>query len=142
MARIKLTFPNKTIFETQIPLRIQDINYGGHVGNDAFLRLAHEARLLFLQSLGFTELNIEGHSLIMSDAAIVFQHEGKYPDTLKIELAADEISKTGFDLYYRLSSETNNKVIAIVKTRMVFYNYQKPKVNQVPDSFMTKLLTL
>jgi acyl-CoA thioesterase FadM len=56
MARIKLQLPQQFIFSTLIPVRITDINYGNHVGNDAILSLLHEARMQFLNKAGYTEL--------------------------------------------------------------------------------------
>jgi acyl-CoA thioester hydrolase len=49
MARIKIEIPEQFIFETQLKVRIGDINYGGHMGNDAVLTLAHQARIEFLE---------------------------------------------------------------------------------------------
>jgi hypothetical protein len=46
----------------------EDINYGGHLGNDAVLSLVHEARVRFLKQQGYTENNIEGAGIIMADA--------------------------------------------------------------------------
>ncbi len=37
MARVRLDLPDKFLFTTEIPLRVSDINYGGHLGNDAVL---------------------------------------------------------------------------------------------------------
>ena len=45
MSRIKIPLPEKKDFSTEIKLRISDINYGGHMGNDAVLTIVHEARL-------------------------------------------------------------------------------------------------
>ena len=45
MARVKLELPAQFNFRTNIPIRIQDLNYGNHVGNDAILSIMHEARL-------------------------------------------------------------------------------------------------
>jgi hypothetical protein len=39
MARVKIDLPDKFIFKTEIPIRINDINYGGHLGNDAVLSI-------------------------------------------------------------------------------------------------------
>ena len=52
MERIKINLPETFTFSTIIKIRITDINYGGHVGNDSFLSLVHEARLQFLASNG------------------------------------------------------------------------------------------
>ena len=48
MSRIKLALPDRWTFSTELPVRISDINYGGHLGNDAVLALAQEARVRFL----------------------------------------------------------------------------------------------
>ena len=70
MARIKLVLPEHFSFSTSLPVRITDLNYGGHVGNDAILSLVHEARMQYLKSFGFSELQFDTASLIMSDAGI------------------------------------------------------------------------
>lgn len=72
MARIKLTLPGKLLHSTQIPVRITDINYGNHLGNDALVSIIHEARMQFLQANHFSELNAGGTSLIMSDLAVEY----------------------------------------------------------------------
>lgn len=65
MARLTLELPEHFAFYTEITVSIRDINYGGHLGNDAVLGLAHEARLRYLKSLGFSELDIGGLGLTM-----------------------------------------------------------------------------
>jgi acyl-CoA thioester hydrolase len=73
MARVKLEIPETLPFSTEISVRIGDINYGGHLGNDAVLSIVHEARVRFLGSLGYTEMNVEGKGIIMTDAVVVFK---------------------------------------------------------------------
>ena len=60
MARIKIDLPVKFSFSTTIPIRITDINFGGHVGNDTILSIVHEARAKFFQHFGYDELNFWG----------------------------------------------------------------------------------
>jgi acyl-CoA thioesterase FadM len=72
MERIKLNLPENFNFSTIIPIRISDVNYGGHVGNDSFLSLLHEARLRFLHQFGYSEMSVEGVGLIMSDVGIEY----------------------------------------------------------------------
>ena len=71
MARIKLDLPEQFPFSTELRVRITDVNYGGHMGNDALLGLLHEARVRFLTQYGFSELNICGAGIIMADSVIV-----------------------------------------------------------------------
>ena len=75
MARIKIDLPGNFPFITNIEVRITDINYGGHVGNDSILSILQEARVRFFNHYGYTELNLEGVGMIMSDVGIEFKAE-------------------------------------------------------------------
>lgn len=142
MARIKLTIPEKFSFSTFIPLRITDINYGGHVGNDSILSLLHEARMHFLKTAGYTELEFAGVGLIMADAAIEFKGEAFYGDVIKAYVTVDEFSRFGFELYYKLVKEEEESVVALGKTGMVCFDYEKRKVVSVPEEARLKLQNL
>lgn len=141
MPRIKLELPSAFPFSTKIPVRITDLNYGGHVGNDSILTFLHEARIQFLKNAGYSELDFAGVGMIMSDAVIEFKNELFYGDELIASVAAGEFSKVGFDLFYKLEKEQNNTIIlvAVAKTGMVCYDYQKKKVVSVPEEAKTKL---
>ena len=65
MQQVKLELPKEFSFSTTIPIRITDLNYGGHVGNDTVLTLFHEARMQFLSFYGASEMNFGGVGLIM-----------------------------------------------------------------------------
>lgn len=135
MARIKMEFPGKHVFSTEIPLRISDINYGGHLGHDSILSLTHEARVRFFYSLGFTELEVDGPGIILSDAAIVYKSEGFYGDVVVIDIAVCDFTKYGCDLVYRVGNKETGKEIATAKTGIVFMNYAERAVAPVPEKF-------
>ena len=141
MTRIKIDLPEHFAFSTLIPVRISDINYGGHVGNDSILSIIHEARLQFLKSFGWTEMNFGSASLIMSDVGIEFKGEAFYGDILHAEVVADNATKVAFDLYYRLTKKQDNKefTIALAKTGMVCFDYKERKVCPIPDEVRLKL---
>lgn len=142
MARVKISLPEQFKFSTQIPIRIQDVNYGGHVGNDAILSIMHEARLQFLNSIGCTELDAYGVGMIMSDVAIVYKGEGFRGDVFIVEVTADELSPFGFELLYRLSTERKGKKLPIAegKTGMICFDYSQRKVARMPDILKEKLI--
>ena len=135
MARIKITPPKKFDFSTEISLRISDINYGGHLGHDSILSLAHEARVRFFKSHGFTELNVFGPAMILSDVAIYYKSEGFYGDSIVIDIAVCDYLKYGCDLVYRLSDKESGNVVALLKTGIVFIYYEKREVAPVPKEF-------
>ena len=142
MARIKIDLPDTFHFTITIPVRITDINYGGHAGNDTILSLIHEARMQFLQSHGYSEMNIEGWGMIMADVGIEFKNELFYGDTVIASVAAGEFSKVSFDIYYKLEKTAGHKKIpvALAKTGMVCYDYEKKKIAAVPEKVKVKLI--
>ncbi len=139
MARIKIILPEHFKFSTTISIRITDLNYGGHVGNDTVLTLLHEARMQFLGHFNYTELEFGITSLIMSDVGIEFKSELFYGDLVKAYVTATDFGKVGFDIYYKLVNEKNERVVAVAKTGMVCYNYKNKKVVAIPEEVKLRL---
>jgi len=136
MSRVKLQLPEHIDYTTEIDIRISDINYGGHLGNDSVLSLIHEARVRLLKSKGFSEIDIEGVAIIMVDSIIVYSSEGFYGDKIRIDVSVDDISSTGCDIFYRLVNTEKNKEIAKAKTGIVFFDYTTKKVARTPEKFI------
>lgn len=143
MERIKISLPATFPFFTTLIIRITDLNYGGHVGNDVFLSLIHEARLQFLHHYGFSELDFAGTGLIMADAAIEFKRELLYGNEVKISVAATGFDKLGFDILYLLEVKDGEQWLTAgkAKTGMLCYDYATKKKVTVPLEAIEKLNT-
>ncbi|MCI0453461.1 MAG: thioesterase family protein [Candidatus Dadabacteria bacterium] len=141
MGRVHLDLPDKFDFSTELSIRVNDINYGGHLGHDTILSLTHEARVRLLSKHGFTEINIDGPGLIISDVVIVYKSEAFYGETLKIEVATRDFSKYGCDFVYKITEKETLREIARVKTGIVFFDYEERKVAPVPEKFREIFLT-
>ncbi|MCO5237026.1 MAG: thioesterase family protein [Chitinophagaceae bacterium] len=141
MARIKLELPERFSFSTSIPIRITDINYGGHAGNDSVLSILHEARMRFLKHFGYDEKNFAGVGLIMGDVAIAFKKELFYGDTAIISVSASDFTRVSFDLFYLIETIRDERRITIAnaKTGMVCFNYDTQKIVSVPGAAKEKL---
>ncbi len=132
MARVQIELPQAWFFRTRLAVRVSDVNYGGHLGNDRVLGLAHEARVRWLASCGLSEKDVGGVGLIMADAALVFRGEAFLGDELDVELGAVETRRSSFDLVYRLTRPADGAEIALVKTGMVCFDYAARKVARLP----------
>lgn len=141
MNRIKIKLPSHFSFQTNIKIRITDLNYGGHVGNDRFLALLQEARQEYLLQFGYGELDFEGLGLIMADVAIEYKSEIKYGQTVAISVQAADFDKLGFDLFYKMEiiTETENILAAKAKTGMICYDYKSKKKTAIPEAAITKM---
>lgn|SRR5690348_13330688 len=142
MARLKLEIPEKFLGMFSVPVRISDINYGNHLGNDAVVSIAHEARVQLLKKFNSTELEVFGTSLIMSELLVEFKAESFYGDVLQVKIYAGEISKFSFELFYVLSTQRDNLSIAVAnaKTGLICFNYKKKKIEAVPEELKKILL--
>ncbi len=139
MARVKVELPAVFSFSTAIPVRITDLNYGAHLGNDALLSILHEARLHFLHHAGTVEFDPASKlGFIMADVAIAYKGEGFYGDVLHIDLAATDLHKYGFDLVYRVQNQTG-KPVAHAKTGMLCFDYNTRKLRGLPPELGARL---
>jgi acyl-CoA thioester hydrolase len=134
MSRTKVDLPEDFSFQTTIPIRITDVNYGGHVGNDTVLTLLHEARMQFLKHHGFSEMDFGGVGLIMSDVIIEFKKEIFYGEEVTISVSVSNFSKIGFDVFYMVVKSQQKIVVAKAKTGMVCYDYKLKKIVSVPET--------
>lgn len=140
MARVKIKFPaNNPLHTCTIAVRISDINYGNHLGNDSVLSILHEARMQWLAKHNFTELDAGGNSLIMGDVMIAYKGEAYYGEQLQVTLFVDEITERSFDLLYRINTMRHGQWIDIAhaKTGMVCYDYSTRKVAMILQGLKT-----
>jgi len=138
MSRVKVNLPDTFSFSTEIPIRISDINYGGHLGHDAILPIAHEARIKFLDSMAYNEGDIEGFTYLMADAVIVYKSQAFHGQILIIEIGVQDFGRSSCDFVYRITDKATGAEVARVKTGMVFYDYHKGKPAEVPPEFQDR----
>lgn len=138
MPSVKIELPDAWVFRTELPVRITDINYGGHVGNDALLALVQEARVRWLRQFGWTE-KLDGQvGLIMVDVAVRFKAELHYGDTLVVHLATVEWTRLGFDLVYLLA-RPDGAEIARARSGFVFFDYAARRMAPPPAGFRERV---
>ena len=140
MARVKVALPDTFSCTTEIPVRITDLNYGGHLGNDALLGILHEARVQFLRSLGMENDYdpVSKLGLIMVDAAVEYKGEAFHGDVLHINMAAADPNKYGFDVVYHVHNQAG-KEIARAKTGMLCFDYNVRKLRLLPETLAAQM---
>ena len=142
MREKKFISPNDYCYSTELLIQISDINYGGHVGNERYLLFAQEARMRFLNTLGYSEINFGPYGIVVAEASIEYFAELFHSDKIVISISLDNISRAAFDCYYkieRIQSEMNT-IVACIKTNMVCYDYKERKVKSIPEDIKTKLI--
>jgi acyl-CoA thioester hydrolase len=138
MPRIKIELPERFTFSTEIQVYIGHINYGHHLDNAVLLGLVSEARVRFLRSLGYTEMDVEGVGIIVADAAVQYLSESFHGDTLVFEMTPIDFKRCGCDLVYRVKEKITGRDVARGKTGILFFDYASKKPVGVPTEFIER----
>lgn len=134
MPRLQLTPRSGYTFSIDLVVRVTDVNYGGHLGNDRVLALMHEARVAFLAEHGWSELDCAGTGLIMTDAAVQYRGEAFAGDHLRIEVAMAEAAHSGFRFFYRMTRRGDQALVAVAETGMASFDYGRRRLAPLPDA--------
>ena len=134
MARIAIELPAALPFRTEIDVRVTDLNYGAHLGNDAMLGLIHEARWRFLRHHGLSERDAAGTQLILADVAIVYRAEVFAGERLRFEVGIGDLARVSCDLCYRVVRTEDERVVAVAKTGLVFLDPGTRRPVEVPGA--------
>lgn len=143
MEKVKIILPaDKPDFECLITVRVSDINYGNHVGNDSLVSFLHEARVQFLAHMGYTEFDIEGLGLIQADLMVRYKNEAFLGDKLSCKIFFVNFSARSFDMICAITTERNHQKITIAEAKvgLVCYNYQTKSIAHLPAPFTNRFL--
>jgi acyl-CoA thioesterase FadM len=140
--RIQLAAKPQYAFSYRTTLKVRDINYGGHLGNDSVAGLLHEARLDLLRRVGASELDLgDGKAgMILSDLAIQFVAEGYLFDSIVIETEVDEIKRCSLRLCHRI--RRGEDVIVLAEVGVVGFAYASRSIAALPKSFVESLRSM
>jgi acyl-CoA thioester hydrolase len=139
MPRVKVSNPEQFIFSMERNVGISDLNYAKHLDSVAMVNVLHEARLQFLASLGFTEANIFGLGLVITDIAIDFRSESFAGDHLIIDVGVDDFNRYGFDICMQVTNNALDTIVCQAKFGVVFFDFDKHQIAEVPSAFMSHL---
>lgn len=142
MPRLRLDHSDaRFTYSTRLVVRFDDVNLGGHLGNDRLVSLLGEARSRFLHDLGVPEEGGTGPDgaptpgVIMVDLAVTYRREVGLRDELRFDLGLDDLTRVGGDVLYRVVREADDAVVATAKTGIVFFDYAQRRVVSAPEAF-------
>lgn len=131
MARVEITLPDTFAFKTAVDVYIGHINLGNHLANEALLSLLNEARVRFMAERRQAQPALVGLEWINADLAIIYKSEARHGERLTIEIAASDFHRRGCDFIYRVSA-ADGRLVAIAKTAMLVFDYQKKQLAEAP----------
>lgn len=135
MPRIELDLPDRFPFKTEIDVRSLDLDHSGRLSNQALLSLIEQARMKFYQSMGYREGDIDGAGTVLADALMINEACCAAGDLLAFEMTAGTFSRTGCDLFYRVTSTRTGAMVARAKTAIEFIDPATAGPVEVPERF-------
>ena len=119
---------------------IGDINYGGHMGNDKALQVFHNARINFLEQLGYSELNMGNNIVvIVVEANVKYKKEVFLHDILETVVWVSKIDGLKWTISYDTKRKNDNKIVLTGSTVMFCYDYHRKKIDKIPEDFLAKI---
>ena len=130
------------MFTFNYTIQKEDINYGGHVGNERALLFFQMARMNFFESLGLSEMNLgEGAGVIQKNGFVEYNKQLFLDDKIFIKIIDIEFSKTSFNIKYEIYNNKEEKVIN-GSTLLVCFDYSTHRIKKIPESFKEKALKI
>jgi acyl-CoA thioester hydrolase len=122
-------------------IKEEDINYGGHVGNERALLFFQISRMSLFESLGFSELDIgDNIGIIQKNSYVEYNKELFLGE--KIEVIIDKFlyTKVSFTLSYKILSQ--GEIAMEGYTKLIAFDYASKKMKRIPNEFIKKMDTV
>ncbi|MBF0202123.1 MAG: thioesterase family protein [Desulfamplus sp.] len=136
MPRIRLEYPDTTIFVHEVTVRVTDLSKASHLGFDNLVNILNDASAAFFKYTGIEMSPDEDIYVIFADLAVQYLSEAFMGDGLKIEMAVGEKTSKGFELFFKVVNTTLSRDVALAKTGIVFFNYKTRSAVAVPENFV------
>lgn len=139
MARIKLKQQPTYEFVHQTMVRVGDVNYGGHLGNDAFVRLTNDARVALLRELGASEQDLGDGvtAIVMTDLAVNYLAQAFLHQPLTVHSHLSSVTFASFRVHHLVARQ--EQPLALVETGLAAFDYQAGELGELPQTFLAAL---
>ncbi|MEM6954586.1 MAG: thioesterase family protein [Myxococcota bacterium] len=112
----------------EVPVWWGDMDAFGHVNNTVYFRWFENARIAFFREVGWGH---EGVGPILAKTDCVFRQPVVFPDTVKVEAAAEDLREDRFTMTYRVISDRLGEV-AFGSGRVVAFDYANGTKAPIP----------
>ena len=109
----KIKFDNsRATFSTSIPVLVNHLNYGNHLGYDSVLAIIQEARIRWLKKYNLGEKKLSNDTgYLIGDVILNYKSEAFHGDILAVSLYIENIKNKSFEIIYDIRNKpVNNSV--------------------------------
>jgi acyl-CoA thioester hydrolase len=127
-----MTHKRKLVYSTQIPIRWGDMDAYQHVNNTVYFRYAEQARVEWLEQVGYTVLP-QGTAPVVINASCTFLLPMNYPGTVDLRLYSGVPGRSSFETYYEMRLAGDDKLYCEGQAKVVWMDPATGKSVPIPE---------
>ncbi|GHI01514.1 acyl-CoA thioesterase [Neobacillus kokaensis] len=124
--------------ETQVTVRFGETDALGHINNTSYFIYLEEARIRFLETLGYGA-DAKNWNFILASAKCDFVNQGYFNQRLVVKTYVSKIGTKSFQLDHDIILEGTNELIAHGSVAMVYFNFETQKSEPLPELMREEL---
>ena len=124
-------------FHRTLTVRVNDLNYGNHVGHQNFFCYFHEARVAYLNQFDYSELDLGGCGMILAEAGCKYKQALFLNNTVRVTCAVSELKAKRFTMIYQIVRD--EAVCAEGFTINLAFDYGTSRVVRLPEVFIRRI---
>lgn len=124
--------------EIHVTVRFSETDALGHINNTSYFIYLEEARIRFMEWLGF-KMDIQNWNFILASTKCDFISQGYFGQELSIKTYVTKVGTKSFQLEHDLIAVQTNELIARGNAIMVFFDFEKQKSEPIPERVKEEL---
>jgi acyl-CoA thioester hydrolase len=123
----------RLLHTTLIPVRWGDMDAMGHVNNTVYFRYAEQARIEWLEGMGFFLDAGREEAAVIVNASCTFLLPITYPATVEVRLYAGTPGRSSVPTYYEMRCVGDPALYAEAAAKVVWFNPATGKSTPLPE---------
>lgn len=123
----------KHLHTSRLAVRWGDMDAYGHLNNTVYFRFFEQARVEWVEQLGFPVRPDEESGAVIINADCTFKIPVNYPATVEVRLFAGQAGRTSVMTWYELYVDGDDRLYAEGSAKVVWMNIASGKAVPLPD---------
>ena len=124
----------KLIYATILPIRWGDMDAMNHVNNTVYFRYMVQARIEWLESLGYGTGQHTDEGRVIVNAGCTYLVPLVYPGNVEVRMFIGHPGRSSLPTHYELRLQGNEKLYATGDAKMVWINPASGRSIPLPDN--------
>ncbi|MBI5861167.1 MAG: acyl-CoA thioesterase [Rhodocyclales bacterium] len=130
---MKIETTRTLVFTAQLPIRWGDLDALNHVNNTVYFRYMEQARIEWLEALGFTVERVQAEGPIIVNASCTFLIPLTYPGAVECRIFTGEPGRSSLPTFYELRRAGDETLYAEGASKIVWINNSTGKSTPLPE---------